>query len=107
MADLRIEWEGKSGKKYKYYIEEIESSFKAVPGNYIFSKEVEPHKWKPIYIGQTGDLSERFNNHHKKECIEKEDATHIHVHSSSEDEDVRKEEESDLIERWNPKPCQG
>ena len=97
-----IYWEGKSGKKYGYWINAIGTPMKAVPGNYIFASETEPHKHRPIYIGQTGDLSERFDNHHKMPCIRQNGATHIHTHESSADEAIRKAEEADLIDRLHP-----
>lgn len=104
MADNpTILWDGKSGKEYKYWIFEIGHPLKQVPGNYCFAKETEPSKWRPIYFGETGDLSERFDNHHKMPCIRQEGATHIHTHESSADKETRLAEESDLVERWHPK----
>ena len=89
---------------WMYPISEMDN-FVAKPGNYIFAKHSVDSAF-PIYIGQTGDLSERFDGHHKMPCIKRNGATHIHVHTSSSDEDVRKREESDLIRKWNP-PCNG
>jgi hypothetical protein len=34
-------------------------------GNYIFAKEVTPGHWLPVYVGQTSNLGERFDSHHK------------------------------------------
>jgi len=34
-----IVWSGLSGKKYKYWIYPIDTSFKEEPGNYIFTRE--------------------------------------------------------------------
>lgn len=97
-----IEWEGITGRKYKYWIYEIGHPLKAVPGNYVFAKETKPNTFRPIYIGQTGDLSERFDDHHKMPCIKKEGATHIHAHESSKDKTDRLTEETDLVRRLNP-----
>ena len=105
MATETYNWEGLSGKSYKYYIHPI-CSFKAAPGNYIFASKSFSGEWIPIYIGQTSDLSERFDNHHKATCIIDHGATHIHVHVSSDDENVRREEEQDLIDLYQP-PCNG
>ncbi|PKB59644.1 MAG: hypothetical protein BZY83_00825 [SAR202 cluster bacterium Casp-Chloro-G2] len=101
-----IYWPGKSGQKYKYRIYPIGQSFKGQPGNYIFAKETKPGRFAPIYIGETGDLSDRFDNHHKMLCIQKQGATHIHVHGSSANRNARLAEESDLNDRWNP-ICKG
>ena len=100
-----INWPGESGKSYKYWIYPVGHSLKAAGGNYIFAKETKPGYWTPIYIGQTGDLSERFDNHHKKDCIKREGATHIHAHLESS-ESVRLDEETDLVRKWSP-PCNG
>jgi hypothetical protein len=97
-----IEWPGKSGKTYTYRVYEFGTMFKQTPGNYIFAGETKPDTLSPIYIGQTGDLSERFDNHHKMPCIRREGATNICVHGSSENEETRQAEEGDLIDQWKP-----
>lgn len=104
MAEVpAIDWEGQSGTKYRYWIYPIDQGFDETPANYIYAKEVEPNRWRPIYIGETGDLSERpLDTHHKKDCIEQNGATHIHVHTSSGDAAVRQAEEADLTAKWNP-----
>lgn len=96
-------WKGQSGTTYTYWIYDIGTTFEATPANYIFAKET-PYLWGAIYIGQTGDLSERFDNHHKMPCIQEHGATHIHAHTSSEDEAKRLAEEKDLVLYCNP-PC--
>ena len=99
-----ILWEGQSGEKYKYYIYRLDATHNAVPANYIFAKETRPSFWKPIYIGETEDISERFDYHHKIDCIRREGATPIYTHKSSEDKKVRCAEESDLVSKCKP-PC--
>lgn len=101
MAEGTYDWPGQSGKEYHYWIHKLGTNFKKVPGNYIFVRETEDNH-VPIYIGQTSDLSERFDNHHKMPCIKKNKATHIHAHTSSESEEKRLAEETDLVKRWNP-----
>lgn len=100
-----INWAGKSGSKYKYWIYKLPPDFSAKPGNYIFAKETKPGSWTPVYIGQTEDLSERFDNHHKANCISRNGATHIHAHINNPKQ-ARLAEESDLVARWNT-PCNG
>lgn len=102
MAEERrtIEWEGASGKKYKYLIYPLGTKFMPVGGNYIFAKETTPHTWSPVYIGETGDLSTRFDAHHKAACIAKNGATAIHVHRNDSHAD-RLAEEADLLAKWN------
>lgn len=98
-----IQWPGKSGQTYKYFIYPIGHDLKAEGGNYIFAKETSPNRFRPVYVGETGDLSTRFDNHHKAKCIGREGATHIHAHLNT-DESNRLGEEADIIARWNP-PC--
>lgn len=104
MAEQTIMWPGISGKQYKYWIHPINTSFKDEPGNYIFAKKTSSGEWTPIYIGETGSLKDRLSNHNKMSCISRYGGTHIHAHTSSSDERVRRVEESDLLGKWNP-PC--
>ncbi len=104
MAEETIMWPGASGTEYKYWIFPIGTSFKDEPGNYIFAKKTAPDSYTPIYIGETGSLKDRLSNHEKMPCVKRHGGTHIHVHTSSEDEKTRKVEESDLLKRWDP-PC--
>lgn len=98
-----IMWPGQSGRKYKYWIHPIGTSFKDEPGNYIFAKETKPGHWSPVYIGQTSSLDTRLANHEKEACAKRNGATHIHAHTNSA-ESSRLSEEKDLIMRWEP-PC--
>lgn len=98
-----INWSGKSGKTYKYWIYPIGDSLKAEAGNYIFAKETTKGRFTPIYVGETSNLDERFDNHHKAGCIKSNGATHIHAHLNA-DEDDRLAEEADIIAKWGP-PC--
>ncbi len=98
-------WFGQSGTEYAYDVYPVGIGLLKAPGNYIFAKQT-PTGWIPVYIGQTGDLSARFDNHHKMFCIRANEATHIHVHSNYSGELVRKQEESDLVGRYRP-ACNG
>ncbi|MBI3931331.1 MAG: GIY-YIG nuclease family protein [Chloroflexi bacterium] len=102
MAGREIDWPGKSGKKYHYWIYDLGTKHDPVPANYVFTKETEQGTFRPIYIGQTSDISERFDNHHKWLCIVKNGATHVCTHKSSVDEKARLAEEGDLIKNYNP-----
>ena len=97
-------WTGTSGKQYTYWYYPLPPTFKAEPGNYIFAKIVNNH-WKAVYIGQTEDLSERFDNHHAAPCIERNGATYIHAHINAE-KASRLAEERDLIGAYST-PCNG
>ena len=100
-------WSGQSGKKYKYCIYPVGTSFNDVPGNYIFVIETGPHTWIPVYIGETDSLHRRLSNpesHEKWPCIRRYGGTHIHIHESSTNETTRRQEEADIIEQESP-PC--
>jgi len=101
-----LQCKGKSGKMYKYTIYDLGTQFSAVPGNYLFVKKLANGSHNILYAGETGDLSERFDDHHKMTCIMRQGATHIHVHKSSGDKKVRRAEEADIREEWDP-PCNG
>ena len=102
MAEQTCTWEGVSGKTYKYWVHSIDTTFKSVSGNYIFARE-SPEGWYALYIGETGDLSDRLTTSHEKwDCAVHNGMTHIHAPTSSTSQSDRRDEESDLIERWNP-----
>ena len=97
-----VTWAGKSGEKYTYMVFKIGEAFGAAPANYIFCKKTTEGPVQAIYIGQTDNFSERFDNHHRMPCIKQEGATHICAHKSSSSEPTRKAEVDDLIAKYNP-----
>lgn len=100
-----LELLGASGQKYTFSIYPIGINFKAVGGIYYISRRADKGNHSSIYIGETGDLSERFDNHHKSDCFEKYKANCISVYAN----DSRKERlaiEQDLIANYQP-PCNG
>ncbi len=100
-----INWVGASGKSYIHYSYPIDIDFGAKPGNYIFARWT-GSTWVPLYIGQTEDLSNRFDNHHKIDLAKRHGATHIHAHANENGERARLAEETDLVKKWNP-ACNG
>jgi len=98
-----MNWHGESGKAYTYHGYPIATKMKAVPANYIFAKSVTPGNWTPIYIGECESLEDRFANHHKKDCIFQNGATHVFTHLSSTNHQERLDEETDLRARFNTK----
>lgn len=86
-----IDWQGQSGKIYRYWIYPIGQAFAAKPGNYIFAKETSPGNWRPVYVGQTSDLSDRLDDDHENmPCIRKNGATHVHAHVNDSGEKGRR-----------------
>jgi excinuclease UvrABC nuclease subunit len=101
---LEIYWSGKSGAKYTFWIHPRGTKFtEPCPGIYIYAKETSPHKWSPVYIGQSENINLRLTNHEQQECVDQNGATHIHV-SIFTDEARRLAAEKDLIQQWEP-PC--
>ena len=97
-----IRWAGQSGNQYQYEVHPIETGFKALPGNFIYAKQVEGGDWIPVYIAQTRDLHQRLEGHVSVDDAIAHGATHIHVHYCTTGQAARCTEERDLIQRWQP-----
>ena len=105
MADLGIFlWAGQSGQKYRYTVYMFGTAFGPGPANFIFARETRPGHFQAIYIGQTHDLSEPFDDPVAAHCLKQNRVTHIHVRHTDAREEVRRAERSDLISACNP-PC--
>jgi hypothetical protein len=99
---LEIHWKDKSGIGHRFWIYGRETKFnEPCPGIYIYARETSPHKWIPIYIGQTENVNVRLTNYEQQECVDRNGATHIHI-SIITDEKARLAIEKDLIEQWKP-----
>ena len=100
---------GKSGSSYEFSVYAIDTNFRAVGAVYYISKRTSKPEGggshTALYVGQTEDLSERFNNHHKMDCCKKKGANCISVHLDG-NEKSRLKKESDLVDAINP-PCNG
>ena len=97
-----IKWKGKSGKEYPYNIHKLDVTHSAVPANYVFTRITPDGTFAPIYVGETGDISERFDWHHKWDCIVENEVSHICTHRSSDDPKIRQAEEQDIIYNYSP-----
>jgi len=104
MTEETVMWAGASGKQYKYWVSDMDVSFKDEPGNYIFAKETSGGRWSAIYIGETESLKKRLSDHEKLPCVKQYGGTHIHNHTNPGGEKVRKAEETDLLAKRDP-PC--
>ena len=108
MAELgRVTFKGASGNNYTFYAYTIGTSFNKVGGVYVFTvRTPKPEggaSHPVIYVGQTGDLSTRFDNHHKADCIVQHQSNCICI-LVQEDEQMRLAIEKDMIDNYNP-PC--
>ena len=93
---------------FEFTVVDIGAVLPDVPGCYVFIKEGTAlgGGWMPIYFGETGDLSERFDSHHAMPCIKRNGATHMGVFTSDalKDKTLRRDLEQHLIDE-NPTPC--
>lgn len=104
MPNPDVQWQGVSGRTYTYKSFEFNTTWFALPGNYIFARESfrGSNVWYAIYIGETSDFSRRFVNHHAQQCIDRGGATHIHARVNQDGLQSRLDEEADLRKRWKP-----
>lgn len=103
MSTLKLE--GQSGKEYQFEIHKLGGNLPAVEAVYAVTKQYPKngrHYHTVLYIGQTSDLQERFESHHKEDCFEANGANCVCVYRES-NESSRLEIEKDLVANYNPK----
>jgi hypothetical protein len=93
---------GRSGNKYAFQVYSLDTTFKSLPGVYIF---LSSSNHNPVYVGETGDLSCRFDDHHKAGPIRQHGADRIGV-LLEQDAERRLAIERDLLSNYNW-PCNG
>lgn len=98
----KIHWAGRSGKAYEYNIYKLGTKFKRIPANFIVTQMTTLKKWKPLYVGQSEDLSRYLEKIGNMPFIEENEATHIHVHANRAGLRSRLMEEHDLLNKWHP-----
>lgn len=99
---------GQSGLSYDFNVYPWGTEFNDFGAVYYISnrhKDGDTWSHTKIYIGQSGDMSERFDDHHKADCFEDHNANAISVHQD-DNKTSRTEKESDLIAALDP-PCNG
>jgi hypothetical protein len=96
---------GKSGASYGFNVYSINTEFNFVPAVYGVTRRDAQGNHTVIYVGQTGDMSERMDQHHKWDCFTRNKANCICVHQQKS-EATRLAIEQDLIAAYNP-PCNG
>lgn len=103
-----VNLKGKSGNSYEFEIYPTNQVFNSVGAVYAILKyEVKPGTtefwYRHVYVGETGDLSTRFSNHHKQDCFDTHGANRIAVHVDNS-EKSRKTKEDDILNggQW---PC--
>jgi len=96
-------WPGRSGAKYLFQVHPLGTTFRPVPGIYIYAKRLTDGDWEPIYISQTRDLHQRLEGHVTAADAVENGATHLHAHYCTAGQSARFTEEHDLIQRWQPR----
>ena len=95
---------GASGHEYDFEVSALGADLDPVGAVYaITRKDGDEHI--VLYIGHTGDLSKRFDDHHKSECFDENEADCLCVHFDG-NKDSRLRKESDLHAQYRPN-CNG
>ena len=76
--------------------------FNAVAGNYAFVKRLPSGNFLPLYFGETSNFGSRMPSHEVWKAAVAMGATHAMAHTRQGGEVIRRTEERDLIEEWNP-----
>lgn len=99
-----VTFKGKSGKSYEYQVFSLWPSLKDEPGNYAFAYD-SGSTISPKYFGETNSLKSRVNeNHERWACAKRNGANCVCAHLTSGGVDVRRAEEQDLVDAYDP-PC--
>lgn len=94
---------GKSGNKFKFNVYPITEECPSESGIYAFTKRVQSgtnFNHTVIYIGMAQSFQQRFYNHHKDDCIDKNGANCICL-MQVKDENQRIAIEKDLLASYN------
>lgn len=102
-----VTFTGASGTDYTFTAYSRDTDFNAVGAVYFMTKRsakpASGYSHTRIYVGQTGDLSVRPLNHHRKDCFDRKGANCVCVLPES-NKQTRLAIESDLMEAYDP-PC--
>lgn len=97
--------QGASGATYSFTVYPWWQAFNAVGAVYLVLRHTGNNKYDLLYVGQTSDLSERFEDHHKQPYFDRFGKTHIAIRPEPF-ERTRLQIETDLIRKHNP-VCNG
>ena len=115
VEDLKttVKIKGLSGREYIFNVygfsrfSDLSDAFKSIPALYAFTRRF-PYgasfTHDLIYVGETSDLSARFNNHHKEDCISRSNANCICIHSFYGTALERMASEADILNAFDL-PC--
>ncbi len=78
MQSTVVYWLGK-----EFGVHQYNEAWRPVPGIYIFTglkrNSQGVLRWRPYYVGQTRNLAERIQDHHKWDQAKRQGATHVHA----------------------------
>jgi hypothetical protein len=101
----RATFRGKSGKDYQFTVYPLRTKIRKIAGLYVVAdrshEDSSVYRHQALYVGQTEDLSQPFEEHHKAREFERHNANCICFHKE-ESEDSRIEIERDLIAGMHP-----
>ena len=95
---------GDSGDDYIFEIHALDADLDAIAAVYAVTR-TEDDEHVVLYLGHTGDLSDRFDGHHKSECFDDNEADCLCLHRD-ENKRSRLRKEADLMIRYRPM-CNG
>lgn len=100
---------GESGNMYQFSVYPFDTKFNSVGAVYVITRRTVKADGKGdhhvIYVGETENLGDRFDNHHKAGCFDRHNANCICVHRDN-DGRSRLDKEADLIKANSP-ACNG
>lgn len=91
-------WTGASGAEYVFYVFDRDAEIPSRRGIYIYAKKNQEGLWVPVYIGH-GDLAARCTDPKLRECIDRKQASHVHLRLNSREDDCIAEVQ-DLLARY-------
>lgn len=104
-----VTFTGASGRRYQFGAYPWGADFKELGAVYVVTRRsagvLGGSSYAPLYIGQTSDLSERFDNHHKASCFVRNGVNSICVYVEGA-ESTRLGIERDLLGSHQT-PCNG
>lgn len=105
---------GMSGTNYIFNVygftkfSDLMDAFKSIPAIYAFTRRFSnnfmSYTHDLLYVGETEDLSTRFDNHHKQDCIVRCSANCICIHSFQGTQTERRAAEADILNAFDF-PC--
>jgi hypothetical protein len=98
-------FDGQSGTAYRFTVFPLGTKIRKRAGLYVIANrshdDSSGHQHHVLYVGQTEDLSQPFEKHHKAQAFERSGANCICLHAE-ESEDCRVEKERDLVAGIRP-----